>query len=122
MVVGDGRDVSLRRVVQHFGASGQVKLCVATAVDRSGIGFQVVVMEAMMMEVHVFLFDQSHDVAAAASLFRFSFSRLDAVFSHGQWAVDAMQFKVQPTSIANWFSFVVATPQCCRSCAAVGAA
>lgn len=120
--MGDGRDVSLRRIVMHFGASGQVKLCVAVTVDRRRIGFQVVVMEAVVMEMHIFLFDQSHDVGTASSLFRFPFSRLDAVFSHGQWAVDAMQFKVQPTSVANRFSFVVATPQCSRSCAAVCAA
>lgn len=79
-------------------------------------------MKAVVMEVHIFLLNQSHDVGAASSLFRFPFSRLNAVFSHGKWAVNAMQFKVQPTSIANRFSLVVASPQCGRSCAAVCAA
>lgn len=120
VVVGDGRDVSFWRAMQQLGTSGQQQFGISAPV-RIGARLQIVVVMVVMMK-HVFLLHQAHDVGSAASLLRFPLSRLNAVFAHREWAIYAVQFKVQPTSVANRFAFVVATPKCRCSSAAIGAA
>jgi hypothetical protein len=70
--------------------------------------------------MQIILFSQTQDIPSRrASLLWLSFPRLNPIFSHRQWTIDSMQFEIETTGIANWFTFVVSSPQCCGSCAAV---
>lgn len=69
--------------------------------------------------MHVFLFDQTQNVGTASSLLRFPLSRLNAVFAHREWAVDSVQFEIESAGIAHGLTFVIATPQSCRTRATV---
>ena len=55
-------------------------------------------------------------------LLRFSFSRLNTVFPHREWSVDAVQLKVETAGVANWFAFVVAPPESGGASTAIRAA
>lgn len=121
VMMGDGRHVALWRVMQKLWAARQHELRVAAESDALA-RLQVVRMVHVVVMVHVLLLHHAQHVGPAAGFFRFPLSRLDAVFAHRQWAVDAMQLKVQPTSVADRFALVVPTPQRCRSGAAIGAA
>lgn len=122
MVMGDGRHVAFWRVVQEFGAARQHELRIAAQTDALARLQVVGVVQLVVVVVHVLFLHHAQHVRPAAGLLRLPFSRLDAVFAHRQWAVDAMQLEVQPTGIADRFAFVVATPQRGRSGAAIGTA
>lgn len=53
-----------------------------------------ILMMMVMMKVHIFLFNETHNIRSTTRLFRFPLACLNAIFSHCKWAINAMKFKI----------------------------